>query len=83
MTEKAEIFQHVRTTLIRLFELPEQAITPEARLQEDLDIDSIDTVDLVVELTPYVGRKFRPEDFNSVRTVEDLVDALDAMMNGD
>lgn len=83
MTEKTEIFQHVQTTLTRLFELPEQEITAEARLQEDLDIDSIDTVDLVVELTQYVGRKFRPEDFKSVRTVADLVDTLDAMMNGD
>ena len=50
-------------------------------LYEELDIDSIDAVDLIVELKAYTGRKIGPEDFKNVRTVGDLVTALDKLLN--
>ena len=73
-------FAQVRKTLVELFELDADEITPDARLYEDLDIDSIDAVDLVVELKRYTGKRLNPEDFKSVRTIDDVVNAVDRIM---
>ena len=78
--QRAEILAHIRNTLIDLFELDASEIQPEARLYEDLDIDSIDAVDLVVELKQFTGRRIKPEDFKSVRTINDVVTAVEQLM---
>lgn len=75
-----EIFDHIRKTLVDLFELEANDIKPEARLYEDLDIDSIDAVDLVVELKQFTGRRINPEDFKAVRTIDDVVKAVERLM---
>ena len=75
-----EVFEHVRKTLVELFDIAPEDITPEARLYEDLDIDSIDAVDMVVELKRFTGRRIDPDDFKSVRTVQDVLDAVDRLM---
>lgn len=75
-----EVFDHLRKTLVELFDIDADDITPEARLYEDLDIDSIDAVDMVVELKRFTGRRIDPEDFKSVRTVQDVLDAVDRLM---
>ncbi|WP_150303256.1 acyl carrier protein [Pseudomonas saliphila] len=75
-----EVFDYLSKTLVDLFDVDPEAITPEARLYEDLDIDSIDAVDMVVELKRFTGRRIDPEDFKSVRTVQDVVDAVDRLM---
>ena len=54
---------------------------PQAKLGEDLDIDSIDAVDLIVQLKPLVGKRLEPEAFKSVRTVADVVDALHKLLS--
>jgi acyl carrier protein len=51
-------------------------VTPGARLFEDLELDSIDAVELVVKLQSYTGRKIAPAEFKTVRTVGDIVDRL-------
>lgn len=83
MTDKNDIFEHVATTLADLFELPKDKISLDSHLGEDLDIDSIDAVDLVVELKKYVGKKIGPEDFKSVRTVGDVVNAVHKLMDNE
>ena len=50
MTEQQSIYQEVSALLIKLFEIDPQDITPEARLYEDLELDSIDAVDMIVHL---------------------------------
>ena len=70
------ILSELQRILTEQFELDRQAITPEAHLYQDLDIDSIDAVDLMVELKELTGRKLDPETFKQVRTVGDVVDAL-------
>lgn len=80
MADKNDIFDHVATTLADLFELDKAEISLSSHLGEDLDIDSIDAVDLVVELKKYVGKKISPEDFKAVRTVEDVVNAVYKLM---
>jgi acyl carrier protein len=74
MISKAEIESQLQHYLVEMFEVPPEKITPGARLFEDLDLDSIDAVDLIVKLQDLTGRKFKPEEFKSVRTVGDLID---------
>lgn len=76
MKTRDEVFQHLRSVLVELFEIDADKIKPEANLYDDLDIDSIDAVDLVLKLKEYTGRKIQPQQFRHVRTVGDVVDAV-------
>jgi acyl carrier protein len=75
-----EVLDRIRTTLVELFALPPQAIHPEARLFDDLQIDSIDVVDLMDHVRRYTGKKVSAEDFRSVRTVDDLVSVVQRLL---
>ncbi len=77
---KEELFHRLSTVLQDTFEIDPELIRPEARLREDLDIDSIDAVDLIVQFRPYVGKRLQPDVFKSVRTLQDVVDALHGLM---
>jgi acyl carrier protein len=77
---KEELYQRVADILHRSFEVEMSRITPDAKLREDLDIDSIDAVELIVQLKPLLGGNLKPEAFKSVRTVSDVVDALHGML---
>ncbi len=81
MADKNAIFEHVAATLAELFDLEQSEISLDSHLGEDLDIDSIDAIDLIVELKKYVGKKLSPEDFKSVRTVGDVVNAVAELMD--
>ncbi len=74
-----EIFERIRSTLVQLFDLEPGEITPEARLFDDLEIDSIDVVDLMDHVRRYTGRKVTAEDFRSVRTVGDLTAVIERL----
>lgn len=74
---KQEIFDRLSVILQETFDIEAERIRPESRLYEDLDIDSIDAVDLIVKLKPIVGKRLQPEAFKAVRTLQDVVDALD------
>lgn len=71
-----EILETLSRTLQELFEVPEDKINLEAKLFEELDLDSIDAVDLVVKLQDLTGKKIKPEQFKTVRTVGDVVDRV-------
>ncbi|OYD81653.1 acyl carrier protein [Azospirillum brasilense] len=75
-----EIYARLQSYLEDMFEVPPERISREARLFEDLDLDSIDAVDLVVKLQELTGRKFKPEEFKSVRTVGDVLDRVHALL---
>jgi acyl carrier protein len=79
MTQE-EILQRIKDIMTDVFEIEAERITPEARLRDDLDIDSIDAVDLIVQLKPLVGRRMQPEAFKSVRTIGDVIDAIQALL---
>ena len=81
MTQQDTIFQEVSALLIKLFEIAPEDITPEARLYEDLELDSIDAVDMIVHLQKKTGKKIKPETFKSVRTVQDVVDAVAQLLH--
>jgi acyl carrier protein len=73
---KDEIFVKIKEVLVQEFELDPVAVTPEAQLDKDLDLDSIDAVDLIVKMKPYVQGKIDPELFKQARTVQDVVEAI-------
>lgn len=82
MGSREEIYASLREVLVEHFEMPADDIRMDARLYEDLDIDSIDAVDLIVELKRITGKKLDPQAFKEVRTVEDVVAAVHVLMNG-
>lgn len=79
--QKDEIFQRIATILQDTFDIAPERISPGATLGGDLDIDSIDAVDLIVQLKPLLGGNLRPEAFKAVRTVQDVVDTVYAMLH--
>ncbi len=80
---KETIYERIVEILTETFDIEAERITPEARLHDDLDIDSIDAVDLIVQLKPLVGKRLNAEAFKSVRTIQDVVDALHQLMQED
>jgi acyl carrier protein len=81
MYTKEKIYDFLKETLVSLFEIDPDDITPQANLYENLDIDSIDAVDLMVKLKEFTGRRIQPADFKQVRTVQDVVDAVYELLN--
>jgi acyl carrier protein len=65
--------------LAEMFELDKSELTAESNLYADLDIDSIDAVDLAVKLKQLTGKRLQPEVFKTIRTIGDVVNALAGM----
>ena len=76
---QAENYSRLKNLLAKEFEIDPDAISPDARLAEDLDIDSIDAIDMIVRLKEITGKKVPPERFKEVRTVGDIVEVLDSL----
>lgn len=81
MKSQEEIYEKVVSVFEELFEIPADDISPQSNLYEDLDIDSIDAVDLVIELRKMTKKKIQPDDFKAVRTVQDIVEQVDKLLN--
>ena len=81
MKTRDEIFQLVSQELESLFELSADQITWDARLYEELDLDSIDAVDLVVRLQEISKKRITPDQFKAVATVGDIVEAVESLLN--
>ncbi|MEL3929324.1 acyl carrier protein [Aeromonas enteropelogenes] len=75
-----DIFNEIRNALVELFEIDPEAVTLDAQLYQQLELDSIDAIDLVVHLQKLTGKKIKPEEFKSVRTVADVVDAVERLI---
>lgn len=73
---REEAFDIIRTDLVEIFEIEEGEIRPEATLIDDLGLDSIDGVDMMVRLQERTGKKVTPDQFENVRTVDDLADLV-------
>ena len=76
MQNREDIFAVLRDALVELFELEPERITPTANLYTDLEIDSIDAIDLIDHIKRQTGHKLAADDFRTVRTVQDVVDAV-------
>ena len=73
---KKEIFEEVKKILVEEMEIGEEAVTLDANLFEDLDLDSIDAVDIAVRMHKFTDKKLPPEEFKKIRTINDVVEAV-------
>jgi len=76
---KQEVFEHIKGVLIDLFEIEEERLVPQARLYDDLDIDSIDTIDLLIELKKFVGKDIDPDSFIDAKTIDEVAEVISKM----
>ena len=76
---KEQLQQWVIDLLAEMFELDQAKLSADSNLYSDLDIDSIDAVDLAVKLKQLTGKRLQPEVFKTIRTIGDVVDALAGM----
>ena len=73
---KEELFLKTREILVKQFDVETADVSLDANLYDELQIESIDTVDLLVQLKVLTGAKIAPEKFREVRTIGDVLDAL-------
>jgi len=74
--DRNQMYEQIREILVNHFEIDPALVTPEANLYRELDIDSIDAVDLLVKLRELTDQRISPEDFQQVRTISDVLDKL-------
>ncbi len=77
---KEEIFEEVKNILIEELEINENDINSDANLFEDLDLDSIDAVDIAVRMQKFTDKKLPPGEFKKIRTVGDVVNAVYSLL---
>ena len=77
---REDIAKELKDILVEDFEIDEARITPDANLFEDLEFDSIDAVDLAVRLQDYTRKKISPNNFKQIRTVNDVIDAIEELV---
>lgn len=74
---RSEIEEKVKTFLVEDFEYDEETIVPEARLKEDIGVDSLDLVDLVVVVNRDFGFRLKNEDMVNIKTLSQFCDYIE------
>ncbi|MEW9623790.1 acyl carrier protein [Rhodanobacter geophilus] len=75
-----DILERLRDVLQGTFEIDPALVTPSAHLFSDLGLDSIDAVDLAIQVQEMTGMRIKPEDFKNVRTVGDVVGTVRGLL---
>jgi acyl carrier protein len=73
---REEVLQKIQDILTEEFEIDRDAVVPEAKLYQDLELDSIDAVDLLVKMKSFIPGKIDPESFKKAVTIQNVVDIL-------
>ncbi len=76
-----EIFKKLKDVLVNEFDVDEEIITLDANIVTDLDLDSIDAVELIVKMKPYLNGKIEPDVFKNVQTIKDVITILVPLTN--
>ena len=79
MLTQDQVLEKLREWMEDLFEISPEDVQLNANLANDLDVDSIDAIDLVVKIKELTGKQVNPEDFKNVRTVQDVVVVIQNM----
>jgi acyl carrier protein len=77
MQSKDEIFKWVADLMKTEFHFRDEELRPATHLIDDLDLDSIDAVDLAVRVEEKTGLSLSEADLKSIRTIQDIVDLID------
>ncbi len=75
-----DIFEILKGILVDDFEIVPENVVLDADLFEDLELDSVDAVDLAVRLQQHTGKKVSPAEFKQIRTVADVVNAVEKLL---
>jgi len=75
-----EIMDKLKEILVDDFEIEDSLVKPEASLFGDLEMDSIDAVDLAVKLQYFTDKKIPPESFKKIKTVDDVAKAIEELL---
>ncbi|MCL2243180.1 MAG: acyl carrier protein [Treponema sp.] len=78
---KDDILKKIQDILSEQFEINSNAVIPSAKLYDDLELDSIDAVDLLVKMKEFIPGKVDPEMFKKALTVQDVVELLYPMVH--
>jgi acyl carrier protein len=77
---KTEILREIQLMMKELFDLDEEKVQPSARLIEDLELDSLDAIDLAVKVEEMTGLAFDEQKIRELRTIDDVIVAIDALL---
>ena len=77
--DEEQLFSNIRRILVEQFEVEAASVTLHANLYEELDIDSIDAVDLLVQIKEMTGKKIAQDTFKEVRTIGDVIGAITSL----
>jgi acyl carrier protein len=80
---KAEVYEQLKEVLVTEFGLRVEQLKPDAHLVRDLDLDSIDWIDMAVALEVRTGRELHEREFTSIRTIQDIVDVIHRKLHED
>jgi acyl carrier protein len=75
-----EIYASIRSTLVDNFEIPSERVTMEARLMDDLELDSIDAIDMAVQIQELTGVRVEEEQLRKLQTVGDTVNLVEQLL---
>ncbi len=81
MATREEISNFIKDILADEFECERESINDSTNLFTELDLDSIDAVDLVVRLQQHTKKRVNPEDFKKIRTFGEVVDVVEKLVN--
>lgn len=75
-----ELYKKLQDILFENFEIAPERITPESNLYTELELDSIDAVDLVIQVQDLIGQKIGADEFKAARTVNDVLDVVENLL---
>jgi acyl carrier protein len=77
---KEELFERVKEVIVEQLGVEPEKVTAEARFREDLEADSLDQVELIMEFEDVFGGEISDEEAQQIRTVGQAVDYLQGRM---
>lgn len=81
--KKEEILNELTNILVNDLDIPKEKISGSSNLFTDLDLDSIDAVDIAVRMQRYTNKKLSPDEFKQIKTVDNVVNAVWTLLNSD
>lgn len=79
--DREAALQEIVSVLAELFNVEPDEIVQDTRLAEDLDLDSIDAIDMLTRLREMTGTRPDPEVLEEIKTVGDVVDLVERLSN--
>ena len=80
MPSRDEIIAMVNEVLQQEFDFANEDLKLDTHLMDDLDLDSIDAIDMAVRIEERTGLHFEDDELKSLRTIRDIVDKIDGRL---